>query len=499
MSTKNLPLTTYISSKIFLKVSILQQVRAIKQINLEKQLEIYKLELEAEFLKAVENFRLNQEITEENSDELKITEELFIENLTKLNEEKLSTYSCELYNILELEMIKLKSLLVSDILKLYQRELNLNLVYESFFKLFKDYSSGDSLIDNKVSKNFVFLTNILNKININSTIDPRLILFLERSGHSLFKSFKKSKKVKFRKYRMKRRKVRKLYVFRKLKRIIIFRKIKKKFYTQGGFNLSFLNRFKAISRETLTKRIPVSLRIVEAASVEFFYKLNKKKNWNLIEDFNQADSSNEDFLIYLRNYHQKPYHKFRKARIAHWSFFFNKTLRKQRYKGFISKYLKKYNKISYSLSFFMNFFTKMKFSWTRMDKLESFFKLYIVEYSNNIVRIPMIFANFFKWNLLKRRNFILRKKMGRWSYLNFRRATCPWLQRKKNTPKINKHIQPNFYQFNAISYWDFMTGFLYLSENLKSHAIPPVNQFKTNLLIKLHMYRYKANNKCMLL
>jgi hypothetical protein len=278
MSTKNLPLTTYISSKIFLKVSILQQVRAIKQINLEKQLEIYKLELEAEFLKAVENFRLNQEITEENSDELKITEELFIENLTKLNEERLSTYSCELYNILELEMIKLKSLLVSDILKLYQRELNLNLVYESFFKLFKDYSSGDSLIDNKVSKNFVFLTNILNKININSTIDPRLILFLERSGHSLFKSFKKSKKVKFRKYRMKRRKIRKLYVFRKLKRIIIFRKIKKKFYTQRGFNLSFLNRFKAISRETLTKRIPVSLRIVEAASVEFFYKLNKKKN-----------------------------------------------------------------------------------------------------------------------------------------------------------------------------------------------------------------------------
>ena len=147
----------------------------------------------------------------------------------------------------------------------------------------------------------------------------------------------------------------------------------------------------------------------------------------------------------------------------------------------------------------MNFFTKMKFSWTRMDKLESFFKLYIVEYSNSIVRIPMIFANFFKWNLLKRRNFILRKKMGRWSYLNFRRATCPWLQRKKNTPKINKHIQPNFYQFSAISYWDFMSGFLYLSENLKSHAIPPVNQFKTNLLIKLHMYRYKANKKCMLL
>lgn len=499
MSTKNLPLTTYITSKIYLKTSVLQQIRVIKQTKLEKQLEIYKLELEVEFLKAIENFRLNQETTEENLNELKITEELFIENLNKLNEEKLSIYASELYNTLELEMAKLKPLLLSEILKLFRYEINFNLLYESFFKLFKEYRGGDSIIDGKVSKNFPHLTNILSHLNINSSVDPKLILFLDRTGYSLFKSFKKSKKVKFRKYKMKRKKVRKLYVFRKLKRIVIFRKIKKKYYTQKSFNLSFLNYFKSISKETLTKRIPVSIRIVESTSVEFFYKLNKKKNWNLIEDFNQADSYNEDFLIYLRNYHQKPYHKFRKARITHWSFFFNKTLRKQRYKGFINKYLKKYNKISYSLSFFMNFFTKMKFSWTRMDKLESFFKLYIVEYSNSIVRIPMIFANFFKWNLLKRRNFILRKKMGRWSYLNFRRATCPWLQRKKNTPKINKHIQPNFYQFSAISYWDFMSGFLYLSENLKSHAIPPVNQFKTNLLIKLHMYRYKANKKCMLL
>ena len=137
MSTKNLPLTTYITSKIYLKTSVLQQIRVIKQTKLEKQLEIYKLELEVEFLKAIENFRLNQETTEENLNELKITEELFIENLNKLNEEKLSIYASELYNTLELEMAKLKPLLLSEILKLFRYEINFNLLYESFFKLFK--------------------------------------------------------------------------------------------------------------------------------------------------------------------------------------------------------------------------------------------------------------------------------------------------------------------------------------------------------------------------
>lgn len=239
MSTKNLPVTTYITSKIYLKTSVLQQIRVIKQTKLEEQLETYKLELEIEFLKAVENFRLNQETTEENLNELKITEELFIENLNKLNEEKLSIYSSELYKNLELEMAKLKSLLLSEILKLFQYEINFNLLYESFFKLFKQYRQGDSLIDNKVSKNFSSLTDILNNLSMNSSLDPKLILFLDRTGYSLLKSFKKSKKVKFRKYKMKRKKVRKLYVFRKLKRIVIFRKIKKNTTHREVLTLAF--------------------------------------------------------------------------------------------------------------------------------------------------------------------------------------------------------------------------------------------------------------------
>lgn len=41
-----------------------------------------------------------------------------------------------------------------------------------------------------------------------------------------------------------------------------------------------------------------------------------------------------------------------------------------------------------------------------------------------------------------------------------------------------------------------MTGFLYLEEDVRAHSVPPFDQFKSNLLVKLHMYRYKPNNEC---
>lgn len=42
-----------------------------------------------------------------------------------------------------------------------------------------------------------------------------------------------------------------------------------------------------------------------------------------------------------------------------------------------------------------------------------------------------------------------------------------------------------------------MTGFIFVEENIRTHCVPPYDQFKSNLLVKLHMYRYKANKKCM--
>lgn len=138
-----------------------------------------------------------------------------------------------------------------------------------------------------------------------------------RTNYTTLKTFERFKKVKIRKYKMKRRKVRKLYVFRKLKKIVLFRKIKKKLFQVNSFNDQFELTSTKSSQNILVQRMPVSTRVIEAASVDFFYKLNKKKNKFLIEDFDITENNEPDLLIYLRNYHQKPYHKLRKARIAH--------------------------------------------------------------------------------------------------------------------------------------------------------------------------------------
>lgn len=507
-------MTNYLQSKTLLKASCLSEIRILKEEEIQRKLETYQLELDEALRVALEEFRaanLNaQEITPLSTDETintkepsdttsVITEETFVENYKKLNQEKFDAFRAELYVILEREIGVLTSKRLSVLYNLYSKQFN----RERFISAFNEFSDLSKTLEFlplsfalEEEKTTHALQGFLNNFPVNPFIDPTIVLFLLRLNYSMVRVLEKFRKIKFKKFKLKRRKLRKLYVLKKMKRTIIFRKLRKRTFETRSFFTNFEFEFYKAGNNILVKRMPVSKRVMENTSVEFFYKLNKKKNRNVIEDFDIIDDDKPDLFIYLRNYHQKPYHKLRKARIAHWGLFFNKTLRKQRYKGFINRFVKKPNKLTYALSYFANVFTRLKFSWTRIDKLESFFKLYIIEYSKNILRIPMLFTNFFRWKILKRRSFFLRKKMGRWSYLNFRRATCPWLQRKKNTPKVNYHIQPNMFYFHSISYWDFMTGFLYLEEDVRAHSVPPFDQFKSNLLVKLHMYRYKPNNKC---
>lgn len=505
-------------AKNLLRASCLSEIRIFKEGEIQKQLELYQLELDEALRVALEEFRAANAVSEEVVTETPViaeevatgeakepettpavSEELFVENFKKLNQEKFDALKTELFKKLEREIMGLSLERLSVLYNLYSKNFDQERFKNSFFEFSELVKENDSLLNFVLLKREGTVSSIeffFNRFPVNPFVDPTVVLFLLRLNYSMTRILEKSKKVKFKKFKLKRRKLRKLYVLKKLKRTIVFKKIKKKtFKTRTFFNYSYFN-IEETGKNILVKRMPVSKRVIENTSVEFFYKLNKKKNRNIIEDFDLIDEERPDLFIYLRNYHQKPYNKLRKARVTHWNLFFNKTIRKQRYKGFINRFVKKPNKLTYSLAYFANVFTRLKFSWTRIDKLESFFKLYIVEYSKSILRIPMLFTNFFKWKILKRKSFFLRKKMGRWSYLNFRRATCPWLQRKKNTPKINYHIQPNMFYFHAISYWDFMTGFLYLEEDVRSDCVPPFDQFKTNLLVKLHMYRYKANNKC---
>lgn len=266
--------------------------------------------------------------------------------------------------------------------------------------------------------------------------------------------------------------------------------------------IKIFNKFKSIKNNLLLKKIPLSHRVILKNNVEFFYKLHKDTKRALLEFTTIGDftpiSIKDKFRIYLRNFHQKPFWKLRKARIAHWSLFFNKTLRKQRYKGFINRFVKNYQKLSYNYSFFFNFFFKTYISWTRFSKLESFFKSLIVDQQSNILKLPFFFRDMFQWTAVKKKNYIMRKKVGRWSFLNYKRSQLPWLQNKKNSPKNINNLQPNKLVLLSISNWDTATNTIYLSRQLEPFIFPTKDNFKVNWQVKLHMYRYKSNKICFL-
>jgi hypothetical protein len=204
-------------------------------------------------------------------------------------------------------------------------------------------------------------------------------------------------------------------------------------------------------------------------------------------------NSDEEYTIFLRNYHKQPYWKFRLARILHWKMFTRKTLRKQRYKSFSESFIKKYHKISDTQLMLINFFTKFSMSWTRTKRLYKFLKQLITYMpTNNLVFLPMFYSNVINWNFFSKRAFVSKKIVSRWSYLNYKRAVCPWLQRKKNFPKRIKHLLPNFVFFKSITQYDPTTNYLFITKKLVNYSLPFTEQFKINYLTKLHMYRYKA-------
>jgi hypothetical protein len=155
------------------------------------------------------------------------------------------------------------------------------------------------------------------------------------------------------------------------------------------------------------KKIPLTDKVCKRNDLEFFYKLNKKtsQNLNIISKSNILNSnySNHKMRIFLRNFHQKPYWKLRKARIIHWNLFFNKTIRRQRYRVFINKFVKYHKNLSYNYTYFITLFTKFTFSWTRIAKWGSFFKSMVVCRDKFILRLPFFFSYFINWKLLKKK------------------------------------------------------------------------------------------------
>lgn len=428
---------------------------------------------------------INEDLSILTSQEIEINK-----NLEKLNQQ-----SKDIEVALKKTITKILDSLTQDLLPKYSNYLSsINSSLKNDVKLY--INSQDEIINSVSSKE---LSNIIYIFN-------HLGDFTEYLNHNVFslymttlnkRNFITSKKKKtFFRFRKLFKKMRSL---RKIKRIFIFKKMKK--IRSINFSFNFFNIFirrNKNSNNNLFKRIPLSKRVVLRNNLEIFYKLHRKvhlkiKDLLVNKKFTTIPLLKKRFKIFLRNFHQKPYWKLRLARIAHWSLFTTKTLRKQRYTIFFEKFIKNYQKLSHNFFFYLNFFMKTALSWTRLGHTESFFKYTFVENTKSILKLPLFFFKKFNWSVLVKKTFFMKKRIGKWSYLNYKRSQLPWLQRKKNSPKNINHTQPNKLVLMAISSWDILSNTLFLHKKLEPFVFQTKDNFKVNWQIKLNLFRYKSN------
>ena len=416
---------------------------------------------------------------------------------TEINKslKNLNQQSKDIESSLKKTITKILDSFTQDLLAKYSNYLiSINLTLENEFKLY--IHTQNKIIDPLFFTEFSNIFSILNHLSD----------FIEHLNYSIFKlettklskrNFITSKKKKtFFRFRKLFKKLRSL---RKIKKIFIFKKMKK--IRSINFSFNFYNIFIKSNKNfnnNLFKRIPLSKRIVLRNNLEIFYKLHRKvhlkiKDLLVNKTFASTPLLKKRFKIFLRNFHQKPYWKLRLARIAHWSLFTKKTLRKQRYTIFFEKFIKNYQKLSHNFFFYLNFFMKTALSWTRLAYTESFFKDIFVENTKSILKLPLFFFKKFNWSVLVKKTFFMKKRIGKWSYLNYKRSQLPWLQRKKNSPKNINHIQPNKLVLMAISSWDILSNTLFLHKKLEPFVFQTKDNFKVNWQIKLNLFRYKSN------
>ena len=159
--------------------------------------------------------------------------------------------------------------------------------------------------------------------NISFTLltDYKFFIFLQKNSKFNIDSFSKNIKLRLHKFFLKKKKLKKLNIIKKIKKISLFKKLKKTFFNISSLTSPLFRNFSSSSVNLLTRRIPLSRRVVDTTNIDFFYKLNKQLKNSLLaknlDYFSNNFSSASDFTIYLRNYHQKPYLKLRKARLVH--------------------------------------------------------------------------------------------------------------------------------------------------------------------------------------
>ena len=297
-------------------------------------------------------------------------------------------------------------------------------------------------------------------------------------------------KVTIHKKKTKKKLKKKTRLTRLTRLLIKIKKTKPAFLSSLFYLRQFSEQKNLTTVRNLSQRILIKQQTINENFLQTYYKFNKINNYRTSANLFSTAKENK-FIAHVKNYHNKPYWALRAARIAHWQLFTNKTLREQRYKGFLKIFLRKYSKLAKPYIFIINNLLSHKISWTKLKQVNSLFKNSLVqEHHKNIFQIPTFFSKFINWGFFKIKNKKIKKKIGKWSYLKFKKFSLPWLQKKKNFPKIIKHINPNLKYFKISSYYDPLTGYVYLNNLFKKENLNVLDISPVNFLVKLHTYRY---------
>ncbi len=259
------------------------------------------------------------------------------------------------------------------------------------------------------------------------------------------------------------------------------------------------NRLNILSCSTLT------LRGINKSYIKLFHKDNKSyykkkfiRRFLKMRTLTYNDSffnfKEDIFRIYFRNYYRKPYWKLRKSRILHWGFFFTKTIRKRRYRGFIMKFMKKSLYKAYIITQLLAIFCRLKFSFN------AFFKtLYAIDnvwlHTNNVIfMLPRFIKKQWGWFYFKKKKKKLWKKTKRWAFLNYKRSNYPWLTRKKNFPKFlkKKMFKNESLNFSRLFYDTFSKSFALCRAYVNFYHFQYFMFEHRSFLLKLHMFRYRS-------
>jgi len=273
-----------------------------------------------------------------------------------------------------------------------------------------------------------------------------------------------------------------------------------------------INFFKYTPVSDITTNIlsysTLTLKSVTNNYLKIFYKDNKnyyslrylvkkfKRNFFLKKSMFRDIFFNfhkEDTKIYLRNYDKKPYWKLRKSRILHWGFFYKNTLRKRRYKTFLSNFLKKKKQEVFIITQIISIYCDLRLSFKGFLEIPSILKNALIGTNNLIFMLPK-FLKKKKWKIKLHRSIKLWKKVKKWSFLRFKRSLYPWLTNKLKFPKFLKQkISKRSLVASPQVYYDpFTRSFFFLSSYTEFYQTQ-YSVFENRVfLLKLHMFRYRS-------